>query len=152
MSSIQVFISTRCSILECPAFHPNCISGIAAFILGFILSATRASSSFASQSLCNSAQELLFSDAILLFFPLITAFYHNLVEKAAGNCCFLVKSSAFSYTNRLVAILDCMFSIFDRNIIFFGSYILEEITCSYVELFYEPGLLGRHDGDIYCQA
>ena len=30
-----------------------------------------------------------------------------------------------------------------------GSYILEEITCSYVELSYEPVLLGRQDRDIY---
>ena len=78
-----------------------------------------------------------------LFFFSITAF-HDLIRKAAGNCCFWVKSCAFSYTHRMVAIWDHMFSIFDRNVSFLIHNILVKITCRYVELPYEPVLLDKH--------
>ena len=52
----------------------------------------------------------------------ITAFYHDLMEKAVGNCCFLVKSCAFSYTHRLVAILDRMSSSADMTEIYVFNY------------------------------
>ena len=68
-----------------------------------------------------------FQTQIYSSFSSITAFYHNLMGKAAGNCCFLVKSCAFSYTHRLVAILDPMFSIIDRNVSFFVHLYLKKL-------------------------
>ena len=81
-----------------------------------------------------------FSTQSCAFLFSITAFHHNIMEKEARNFRLLVKTCAFSYTQRLEALGQRLLSIFDRNISFLVHIQSKKILVAKWNDFMSPSL------------